>query len=61
VKRDLQEQEVSKVKSLQEALNYEHLYEQSLQQPQLKEINQLLQEEYARLNDMARLQQENIF
>ena len=69
MKRDLQEQQVSELKSLQKALNYKHMYEQSLQQQneQLKEMKkcmeesyQLLQQEYARLNEMALLHQENI-
>ena len=54
--------ELQKVKrGLQEALNYKHLYEQSLQQQneQLKEMNQLLQQEKDELNQMALLQQEN--
>jgi hypothetical protein len=69
VNRDLQEQQVSELKSLQKALNYKHLYEQLLQQQneQLKEMKkcmedsyQLLQHEYARLNEMTLLQKENI-
>jgi hypothetical protein len=40
VKRDMQEQQVSKLKSLQRALNYKHLYEQSLQQ-QSEQLNEM--------------------
>jgi recombinational DNA repair ATPase RecF len=55
--------ELQKVKrDMQEALNYKHLYEESVQQhhEQLKEMNQLLQQEKDQLNQMALLQQENI-
>ena len=54
VKRDLQEQQVSELKSLQKALNYKHLYEESVQQQneQLKEMNRLLQQEKDQLNQM---------
>jgi glutaredoxin 2 len=48
-------------KGLHEALNYNYLYEESVQQQngQLKEMNQLLQQEKDDLNQMALLQQEN--
>jgi hypothetical protein len=69
VKRDLQEQQASELKSLQKALNYKYLYEQSLQDntTQMEELtkckeqyNQLLQQEKARLNEMVSLRQDNI-
>jgi hypothetical protein len=46
VKRHLQEQQVSELMSLQKALNYKHLYEQSLQQQneQLKEMKKCMEE-----------------
>jgi hypothetical protein len=48
VKRDLQQQQVSEVKSLQKALNYKHMYEQPLQQQndQLKEMKKYMEECY---------------
>jgi hypothetical protein len=48
LKRDLQEQQVSELKSLQKALNYKHMYEQSLQQQndQLKEMKKCMKECY---------------
>jgi hypothetical protein len=54
--------ELQKVKrGLQEALNYKHLYEESMQQQneQQKEMNQLLQQEKDDMNQMALLPQEN--
>jgi hypothetical protein len=65
VKGGLQEQRVSELKSLQKALNYKHLYEQSLQDniTQTEELtkckdhcNQLMQQENAQLNEMVSLQ-----
>jgi hypothetical protein len=53
---------LEKVKrGLQEALNYKHLYVESVlqQNEQLKVMNQLLQQEKDDLNQMALLQQEN--
>jgi hypothetical protein len=64
VKRDLQEQQGRELMVQQEAVNYKHMYEQSLENniAQMEELtkcrdqhNQLMQQENARFNEMVSL------